>query len=106
VYVDLAGSDIIILNTLPAATDLLESKGANFSDRPSLRFGCEIVGWKDLPGLMNLGPTLNEHRKRILQVIGSKQMVDSLEGTIREEVLKCLNSVIEDPRRLGWYIRM
>jgi hypothetical protein len=105
-YVKLAGSDIIILNTLSAATVLLESRGVNFSDRPSLHFLSDIVGWKEATSLMNLGPTLTQRRKRLLQLIGSKNNMDNLEDTIRNAVLKCLNSMTEDPKRLVWHVRM
>jgi hypothetical protein len=105
-YVNLAGSDAIILHSLSAATTLLESRGANFSDRPSLRFLCDIVGWKDAPALLNLGPTLTEHRKRFLQVIGSRQSMYNWEDTMREAVLKCLSDTTEDPQRLEGHIRL
>jgi hypothetical protein len=105
-YLNLAGSDVIVLHTLSAATTLLKSRGANFSDRPSLRFLSDIVGWKDAPGLLNLGPTLMGHRKRFLQVVGSTQYMDSWEDIMCEAVLKCLGSMMEEPQRLDGLIRL
>jgi hypothetical protein len=55
---------------------------------------------------MDLGPTLTGHRKRLIQIIGSKQNVNSMEDTIREAVLKCLNGMLEDSRRLESHIQM
>jgi hypothetical protein len=106
VYVNLAGTDVIILNSLSAATTLLDKKGANFSDRPSLRFLADIVGWKEATPLMDLGPTLTGHRKRLIQVVGSRRNVDNQEDTIREAVVTCLNNMLEDPQRLLSHIQM
>jgi hypothetical protein len=105
-YFDLAGSDVIIINSLSAATELLETKGANFSDRPPMHFLCNLVGWSDMPAFMNYGPTLVGHRRRMLQTVGSKRSVETIESTQRLATLKCLKSIHEAPHELEKHLRM
>jgi hypothetical protein len=97
---------VIIVNSLSAAKALFETKGANFSDRPSAHFACDIVGWKELPALQNMGPTLTEHRKRMVQAVGSKQGMENVEPTIVRATLACLKKMVEEPQRLGSHLRV
>lgn len=49
VYANLAGMNIIILNSLSTAKELLNKCGAYFSDWPHQHFANNIIGWKDSP---------------------------------------------------------
>ena len=43
-YLNVLGRDIIVLNSVQAANDLLDKRGANYVDRP--RFALfEVMGW-------------------------------------------------------------
>jgi hypothetical protein len=103
--VNVAGVDNMIINSRAVANALLEKKGVNFSDRPSLFFLNEIVGWKEGPPFQHLGPTLNAHRRRLLQIVGTKSSVDSEEDTMREAALRCFDGMMENPQKLQAYIR-
>jgi hypothetical protein len=105
-YFNLVGSDVIVINSLSAAIEILETKGANFSDRPTMHFLCNLVGWRDMPTFMNYGPTLVGHRRRMLQTVGSKRSVDTIESTQRLATLKCLKSIVEAPHELEKHVRM
>lgn len=43
-YLEALGTKILILNSMEAVTDLLEKRGANYSHRPELVMGCELMG--------------------------------------------------------------
>jgi hypothetical protein len=55
---------------------------------------------------MNYGPTLVGHRKRMLQTVGSKQSIDTIESTMRSAILKCLKGIADAPEQLEKHVRM
>ncbi|KIK66619.1 hypothetical protein GYMLUDRAFT_257455, partial [Collybiopsis luxurians FD-317 M1] len=69
VHVNIAGQSMIILNTYEAAKELLEKRGAIYSDRPQLTMPNELVGWKWNFGLMSYGPEWRARRKLFSTVI-------------------------------------
>ena len=53
-YLDGAGQPIVVCNNLKSAFELLERRSANYSDRPRLIMGLEIISGGLLIALMNL----------------------------------------------------
>jgi hypothetical protein len=105
IYVNLSGSDVMVINSFTVAKALFETKATNFSDRPSMYFTCDLVGWGDLPLFMNYGPAVVGHRRRMLQSVGSKRSIETLESTLRSVALKCLKDIAESPAQLQNHVR-
>lgn len=62
---EIFGQPIIVLNTVKAAIDLLDKKGAIYCDRP--RFVLfEVMGWRKTLTFLRSGPEFRIHR-RLLQ---------------------------------------
>jgi hypothetical protein len=106
VYANVAGTNIIFINSLATAYEIFEVRGANFSDRASMFFLCEMVGWKHAPSLQNAGPVQTAHRRSILREIGSKRNIAEVEDTITKATLKCLRGMMDVPEQLPDHIRM
>lgn len=63
--VNILGQPVIVLNSVQAATELLDRRGLNYSDRP--RFVLfEVMGWGKTLTFLRWGPDFRMHR-RILQ---------------------------------------
>ncbi|KAE9394855.1 cytochrome P450, partial [Gymnopus androsaceus JB14] len=63
VHVNVAGNPVIILNTLEAATELLERRSATYSSRPPLTMLNDLMGWKWAFVFMPYGPEWKARRK-------------------------------------------
>jgi hypothetical protein len=59
-----------------------------------------------MPLFLNYGPELVGHRRRMLQSVGSKRSIETLESTLRSATLKCLKDVAEAPEKLERHVRM
>jgi hypothetical protein len=63
IFVKYMGTNILILNSLESALDLLDKRSAKYSSRPSFVMAKELAGWEWLPGLMPYGKAWRERRK-------------------------------------------
>ncbi|KAJ3519719.1 hypothetical protein NMY22_g13072 [Coprinellus aureogranulatus] len=55
-YINVAGTDIVVLDSSKAATDLLESRSSLYSGRPRMPMLNELMGWNFNLGGMDYGP--------------------------------------------------
>lgn len=72
IYLDVFGQPILILNAATDAFALLSHNRSKTSDRPTIVFAGEIVGWNQTLVLMKAGPRLKAMRKMASQLTGSK----------------------------------
>ncbi|KIK66610.1 hypothetical protein GYMLUDRAFT_157089 [Collybiopsis luxurians FD-317 M1] len=72
VHVNIAGQSMIILNTHEATKELLEKRGAKYSDRPKFTMMNEL--WKWNFANMSYGPQWKARRKLFLSVIGPNHL--------------------------------
>jgi cytochrome P450 len=70
VYANLAGTPIVILNSLTAARATLESKGSKYSDRREVPFA-RLAGHREFASMMDDGPGLRAQRRLLAQGLGS-----------------------------------
>jgi hypothetical protein len=103
VYVNLAGTHAIILNTPEIAIDMLQHKGQIYSDRPLLHFAMELVGWRDNPTFMEEGPRLKESRRLIIKELGPRGLLKKLVPTTKRETKNFLCRVLDDPSSEALY---
>ncbi|KAF4776906.1 cytochrome P450 1A2 [Colletotrichum scovillei] len=89
------GQPIIVLNSVRAAVDLLDKRGANYCDRP--RFVLfEEMGWRKTLTFMRWGPEFRMHRS-ILQRSFSKTSVQVYRELQEKEALVLVKGIIRDP---------
>lgn len=96
-YAEVFGAPMIIINSLDVAKTLLEKRGANYSDRPTLPMAGELVGYKHVTTLMRDKDILRAHRRLIAQVMGTAESVKRFHPMQEEEVLKFARAILASP---------
>lgn len=97
---------MLVLNSTKLAFELLDRKSSNYSDRPVLPMGGELVGWKDTLVLLPYGDRLREYRRNFHRVIGSRAAMAVYHSVELEETHKFLQRVLAKPSDLSAHIRM
>ncbi|CAA7261126.1 unnamed protein product [Cyclocybe aegerita] len=62
-YLNLAGTNVVVLDTYEAASDLLEKRSSIYSGRPQQIMAGELIGWEFSTGLLPYGEKWRKHRK-------------------------------------------
>ncbi|KAL4259189.1 cytochrome P450 family protein [Pleurotus pulmonarius] len=62
IHLKVLGSNMIVLNSVEAATDLLEKRSAQYSDRPNVTVYLEL-GWDPILVFLPYGPRFRKHRQ-------------------------------------------
>ncbi|TFB01003.1 Cytochrome P450 1A1 [Trichoderma ghanense] len=89
------GQSVIVLNSVQAATDLLDKRGANYCDRP--RFVLfEIMGWHKTLTFLRWGPSFRMHR-RILQKNFQKSNIGRYRYLQERETIVLLRGIMDRP---------
>lgn len=107
VYVNVAGQPVIIVNSSDVARDILDRRGANYSDRPYLHFAGTMSGYSGVTTLLNDSPAFKEHRKLFAQEIGSKKALARFNSLIEAETKRFVRNILKKPssEALGNHIR-
>ncbi|KAH6900942.1 cytochrome P450 [Coprinopsis sp. MPI-PUGE-AT-0042] len=104
----LFGSDNLVLSSLEAATDLLETRGLIYSDRPGAVMVGELVGWNRGLGYTAGPPNarFKELRRLFHSFIGPKacQSLD-IQSVQEEENVRMLVNLLESPERFMEHTR-
>lgn len=95
IYANVCGQHLIVVSNYDSARRLLSHKGAKHSDRPSLYFVCELIGWGQNTTLLPEGPQLKEHRRLINQHIGTLAAAARFELEIQERTREFLCSILQ-----------
>ncbi|KAL7947244.1 cytochrome P450 [Trichoderma barbatum] len=89
------GQSVIVLNSVRAATDLLDKHGANYCDRP--RFVLfEVMGWHKTLTFLRWGPSFRMHR-RILQRSFQKSNIGQYRYLQEREAITLLRGIMDRP---------
>ncbi|KAJ7078025.1 cytochrome P450 [Mycena belliarum] len=94
------GQTLVIVNTFQIAEDLLEGRGTNFSDRPVIPMGGELVGLKSTLSLCQYGEHVRTVRKLFHQRFGTHAAIESLVPLISSEIHALLQNIARDPGRV------
>ncbi|KAH6919313.1 cytochrome P450 [Coprinopsis sp. MPI-PUGE-AT-0042] len=95
VYLTAPGSSILVLNSLPVITDLLDRRSSNFSDRFQLpAFELIKMGWNF--GLLPYGSRWRAHRREFQQLVG-QNAVTRYRPVIRYHTAKYLRGLLKAP---------
>ncbi|KAI6759177.1 hypothetical protein HG530_009857 [Fusarium avenaceum] len=95
IHVRSLGRSTVVLNSAQAARDILDKKGANFSDRPRFTL-LEIMGWGKTVTFLPFGKRWQMHRKR-LQTSFSNTNVRQWHGLQTAEARKTVLNMIKKP---------
>lgn len=63
IFVKYVGVNVLILNSLESALELLDKRSLKYSSRPSFIMANELAGWGWLPGNLPYGKAWRERRK-------------------------------------------
>jgi hypothetical protein len=77
---------------------MLDKKGRQYSNRPTLVMGGELVGWDQGPALIQFGKTWSDYRRLMAQFLGTRSRVDTSYGEIlRGATREFLRDIKENP---------
>ena len=105
VHLEIFGKHMIILNTFEAAQDLMERRSAIYSDRPSIAFGGDFVGWSRTTVLLPYGARHRASRRLMQQVIGTQSAMHKFDEIEASEVLKFLKNLLDTPDDFAEHVR-
>ncbi|KAH6888021.1 cytochrome P450 [Thelonectria olida] len=89
------GQPVIVLNSVRAAIDLLDKRGANNSDRP--RFVLfEVMGWRKTLTFLRWGPDFRKHRS-VLQRVFQKTSITQYHPLQERESVVMLKGLLQKP---------
>lgn len=81
--------------------ELLDKKGAIYSDRPRLPVAGEIMGWERAIGLHRYNSRLKHLRKLLVRAIGTRHSLAELSGSVEHEASGFLYRVMNAPETLA-----
>ncbi|KAJ7704762.1 cytochrome P450 [Mycena rosella] len=97
VSITVLGQTMIIINSPKVAEDLLDVKGANFSDRPVVQMGGELVGFRNALSLCQYGDRVRKERKLFHQLFGTSKAIERFLPLNRLEIRKLLQYLVRHP---------
>uniref|UniRef100_A0A8H7XS06 O-methylsterigmatocystin oxidoreductase n=1 Tax=Psilocybe cubensis TaxID=181762 RepID=A0A8H7XS06_PSICU len=69
IYVNVAGTSLVVLDSLEACKDLLDKRSTNYSSRPRMPMLIELMGYGFLVAIMEYGERWRQHRRLIHQAL-------------------------------------
>ncbi|KZT05767.1 cytochrome P450 [Laetiporus sulphureus 93-53] len=97
VYMNYLGQPIVILNSARAAREMLEKKGAFYSDRPVFTFLGRMVGWDNIMPFLPYGPRHRESRRLFAPVLGSRTTLERFIPLMEYQISRILPRLIRYP---------
>lgn len=91
------GTTLVVLNSLPAATELLEKRALVLADRPDSTLSGELIGWKHIMAFMHYGEHFKHCRKLMHNFLGTGPGLRSLHRIHEEEVCRFLRKLLKNP---------
>ncbi|KAJ7123429.1 cytochrome P450 [Mycena epipterygia] len=91
------GQTMVIVNSLKVAEDLLDVRGANFSDRPVIPMGGELIGFKNVLPMAQHGDRVRKERKLFHQLFGTQTTIKQFVPMLSSEICKFLQNILQKP---------
>ncbi|KAF8953240.1 cytochrome P450 [Flammula alnicola] len=95
-YLSVAGTSLLVLDSLEAAQDLLEKRSAIYSNRPHSTMLSDVIGWSWSVVLMNPGKMFNKYRRIFHQGLYTSQ--DDFAQVQKEETDRLVKCLHESPQ--------
>ncbi|KAJ7192805.1 cytochrome P450 [Mycena pura] len=102
--ISILGQQITILNSASVAVELLDKKGSIYSDRPFVAMAGELVGWKNMLGLMPYGDRFRSYRRLAHTLFGSQTIMRSFQPLEEMETHRFLKRLLFTPENLQSHI--
>lgn len=96
IYLQVLGTPLIYLNSAEATGDLLDARGAIYSDRPVLTMASEMCDMKDLAPLTRYGPRFQSQR-RLMHSVLSTSAIDAWQSAVVQETNTLLRQILKHP---------
>ncbi|KAF7343507.1 hypothetical protein MSAN_01971000 [Mycena sanguinolenta] len=104
IYVNVAGTSIVVLSSFEVIADLLERRGALYSDRPQATMMNELMGWSDFFGFMNHDDRWRRQRK-IFHETFHAGAVKQFDPHIQDSTHQLLRHLLKDPHDVMTHFR-
>jgi len=95
-YLHVLGQGLVFLNSPEAAFDLLDKRGAIYSDKPQLVMAGELCGCKNVVAFTGYGDQSKRQRKLMHKAFGVKS-IPTYHPLIAKETTEFLRRLIADP---------
>ncbi|KAH9474438.1 Cytochrome P450 monooxygenase 208 [Psilocybe cubensis] len=105
VSVSVLGQQIIIVNTIDQAMQMLDKKSSIYSDRPIIQMGGELVGWRNTLALLPYGDRFRNYRKLFHQAIGTHSAMSRFYVVEELETQLFLKRILSNPDDLAAHVR-
>lgn len=97
VYAQIFRKPMILLNSLRAVQDLMEKKGAIYSDRAGLTLWEDVYDFKPVTAFMNADEDWREHRKWLQAALETERALTGLHTTLKSSVDKLIIKLLDSP---------
>lgn len=91
----MGGQPVIILNSVAAATELLEHRSLNYSDRPTFT-QFELMGWEHTLTFLRWGPRFHMHRRLVASSF-TKQKIVQYQDLQTTEARRLAKGIMDEP---------
>ncbi|KDN35871.1 hypothetical protein RSAG8_11233, partial [Rhizoctonia solani AG-8 WAC10335] len=103
-YLSIFGRPLVVVNSMQIASDLLDKRSANYSERPTFEMAGEIMGWSKSVVLSQYGDRLKRYRKLLQSVLG-RSSAPRFRPLQQREALRFAQRMMETPEDLVQHIR-
>ncbi|KAI0720862.1 cytochrome P450 [Fomitopsis betulina] len=103
-HLSVLGKSLVILSSREAVTELLEKRGAIYSDRPIIPMAGVLAGYGKYTGMLPYGPSHREGRKLILGTL-SLRNAQHLQAIQEEKVTLFVSKLAADPSKFLLHIQ-
>ena len=91
---------MIVINDLKTARELMDKRGAIYSDRPRLVLFCEMMGWDKILAFLPYGDKFRKHRRMMQQHFNSQAVV-GFRPLQRVELYTLLDNLLKSPENFA-----
>ncbi|KAI0047609.1 cytochrome P450 [Auriscalpium vulgare] len=96
-YLSAMGDLVVVLDSLKAATDLFDRRAANYSDRPRLIAGPEVMSGGLVIGFQSTGPLWRRMRKASHGALSNKGVLEQMDHDKAYEAVRLALYLLEEP---------
>lgn len=98
--VSVPGSTVVIVNSYSKAIELMDTKGAIYSDRPYAALSGELMGFDRGLGLLPYGPKLKIAKKLFSRELGSPSRIAEFHRQLENQSAGFIQAVASNPSLL------
>ncbi|KAF9262341.1 cytochrome P450 [Marasmius fiardii PR-910] len=103
-YLRVLNWNMVFLNSVQSVDDLLDKRGAIYSDKPTLQMSGELCGVEKLMPFVKYDETLKRQRRRIQQTLGAR-MIPTYHPMIETATASLLCALVDSPAEYIGHIR-